>query len=412
MTDPVAPAAPPTGAPTGRLGGLGRLLGTVVALDAASSMVFALLASLRKEYGLATWHLGLISGSAFLGSVTAQLPLAGFADRGRARALLRIGLALAIVGNLLFAAGSNALVFVVGRLLAGFGTGCFYPAARAVAATSDPARIGQNLGRMAAANLIGFTAGPVFGTLLAETAGLRAPFLVAAAIAALSLSQLRRVPIPASLDVHPDPAARRDPTVRREPVLAFDLLRLRPVTVAVGLAVALFVPIGMYDALWSQYLADRGASTTFVGVSMAIYGVPFALLAATGGRLADRVGPVRCALAGLAVAAPMTWLYGVLPNPWLIATASILEAAVQAASFPATQTAMARACPPERLAAGQGLAGAFQQMTAAATAVSAAPLYGATGSAVTFGAAGGLVGVLAVVLALAHRSIRPSTSPR
>lgn len=408
MSAPGAPAGSPPGAPprAGRLGGLGRLLGTVVALDAASSMVFALLASLRSEYGLATWHLGLISGSAFLGSVTAQLTLAGFADRGRARALLRIGLGLAIVGNLLFAAGSSAVVFVAGRLLAGFGTGCFYPAARAVAATTDPDRIGHNLGRMAAANLIGFTAGPVFGTVLAEIAGLRAPFLVAAAIAALSLTQLGRLPIPASLETPPDP------TARREPVLAFDLLRSRPVAIAVGLAVALFVPIGMYDALWSQYLADRGASTTFVGVSMAIYGIPFALLASAGGRLADRVGPVRCALAGLAVAAPMTWLYGVLPNPWLIASASILEAGVQAASFPATQTAMARACPPGRLAAGQGLAGAFQQVTAATTAFSAAPLYGATGSAVTFGAAGGLVGVFALVIAFAQRAMRSSTSAR
>jgi predicted MFS family arabinose efflux permease len=214
------------------------------------------------------------------------------------------------------------------------------------------------------------------------------------------------LPIPASLETPPDP------TARREPVLAFDLLRSRPVAIAVGLAVALFVPIGMYDALWSQYLADRGASTTFVGVSMAIYGIPFALLASAGGRLADRVGPVRCALAGLAVAAPMTWLYGVLPNPWLIASASILEAGVQAASFPATQTAMARACPPGRLAAGQGLAGAFQQVTAATTAFSAAPLYGATGSAVTFGAAGGLVGVFALVIAFAQRAMRSSTSAR
>jgi MFS family permease len=387
----------PTPAPAGRLGGLGRLLAVIVALDASGSMVFALLADLRAEHGLDTWHLGLISASAFLANVTAQLTLAGLADRGRARLLMRLGLVLAVSGNLLFAFGDTVVVFVVGRLLGGLGSGAFFPAARAVAAARDPANLGQNLGRVAAANLVGFTVGPVVGTVLAELAGLRAPFLVAALVAGSSLALLGGLHIPDSLGA----------TGTRERVLAVDLLRLRPVAIAAALAVALFVPIGMYDALWSQYLSDRGAGTTFVGISMAAYGIPFALLAPAGGRLADRVGPMRCALVGLAVSAPMTWAYGILALPWAIAAASIVEACVQAVTFPATQAAMARACPPGRLAAGQGLAGALQQLAAAAMALVAAPLYGATGSVVTFGVAAALVAVIGLGVAAAARWSTP-----
>jgi hypothetical protein len=55
---------------------------------------------------------------------------------------------------------------------------------------------------------------------------------------------------------------------------------------------------------------------------------------------------------------------------------------------------MAQACPPERLAAGQGLAGAAGQLGAGLMALGAAPLYEAAGPAPLF------IGVAALTLGL------------
>ncbi len=83
----------------------------------------------------------------------------------------------------------------------------------------------------------------------------------------------------------------------------------------------------------------------------------------------------------------MTFLYGAVASLGLIVAVLLVEAVVQAVAVPATQSAMARACPPGRIAAGQGLAGAMQQLGAALVALVAAPVYGAAGSAVVFGGA-------------------------
>ena len=69
--------------------------------------------------------------------------------------------------------------------------------------------------------------------------------------------------------------------------IAIDLLRRRPMVVAVLISMSLGLPIGMYDALWARYLTDLGARPWLVGVSLACYSVPFMLLAGVGGILRD-----------------------------------------------------------------------------------------------------------------------------
>jgi predicted MFS family arabinose efflux permease len=178
------------------------------------------------------------------------------------------------------------------------------------------------------------------------------------------------------------------------------------VVVAALLALAIFLPVGAYDALWGRYLEDRGASSLFVGASLAMYGVPFLLLAARGGRVADRVGPVRAVLRCVLLVAPFTAMYGQLHHPGAIATLALVEAGVQAVAIPAAQAAMARACPPDRIAAGQGLAGAVQAAGAAGMALLAAPLYEAFGPGVVFGLAGLLVAVLGAFAFTLQKEVR------
>ena len=350
------------------------LLGAFV-LNAATSAVFALLAELQRTYHLPDYGLGLLSAAAFASSLVAQLTLAGWADRGYARHLLLLGLGLAIASALLFSIGSTLVVFVVARMMSGLAAGVFLPSARAIAAGLDPNHLARNLGRLAAAELAGFTLGPVAGTVIFGWLGLKAPFLVLAVPAALVLVTLAVQPLP----VPPRSTATPRPSLT--------MLKLRRVRVAALLNVAIFLPVGIYDSLWARYLEDRGASTLFVGISLTLYTVPFVLLAPLGGRLADRIGPVRCVLVALCLAAPVVWTYGLLSRPGFIAGIALVDAVFQAVAVPSAQAAMAKAAPPDRVAAGQGLAGASQQAIAAIVSLVAAPVYAAAGSSVVFGGA-------------------------
>jgi predicted MFS family arabinose efflux permease len=367
------------------------LLASTFVLAASNSVVFALMSDLQDEYGLSTGSLGLLSGAGFAVGLVVQLLVAPLADRGHAKALLLGGLALAVGGGVVFAAGSSVVVLVVARSLAGASIGCFTPAARAIVATLDPERAGEQLGRLAAVELGGFTVGPVVGGALVGPFGVRVPFLVFAVLAAIALVLLapRRVP------------ALATGAESARPSLA--LLRHRAVVVATLFALVLFMPVGIYDSLWDRYLTDLGASNTFIGLTFALYSVPFITLSTFGGRLADRLGHVRACVIGTVAITPLVALYGFLREPLALALVTTVEAVFQALAVPAAQAAMADAAPPGRAAAAQGLAGATQLAGAALSAFIAAPVYGRWGAEAVFVGATLVLVVIGVAAIAIHR---------
>lgn len=62
-----------------------------------------------------------------------------------------------------------------------------------------------------------------------------------------------------------------------------------------SLSFAIFLPVGIYDSLWSRYLTNLGATRTFIGFSLLFFGVPVIVLAARAGRWVDASGPIRIA---------------------------------------------------------------------------------------------------------------------
>jgi predicted MFS family arabinose efflux permease len=321
------------------------------------------------------------------------------ADRGHAKALLLGGLALAVGGGLVFAAGSTVAVLVLARSLSGASIGCFTPAARAIAATIDQSRAGEQLGRLAASELAGFTVGPVVGGALVEPFGVRVPFLLFAALAAVAFVLLA----PRHVPVLPTGAESARPSLA--------LLRYRGVVVATLFALVLFLPVGIYDSLWDRYLTDLGASNAFIGFTFALYSVPFITLSTFGGRLADRVGHIRACIVGTTAITPLVMLYGLLDAPLALALVTTVEAIFQALAVPAAQAAMADAAPPGRAAAGQGLAGATQLAGAALSAFVAAPVYGRWGAEVVFTGAAVVLAVIGVTAVVIHRRPALPVSP-
>ena len=157
------------------------------------------------------------------------------------------------------------------------------PAARAVVANADTSRSGERLGRLAAVETSGFVAGPVIGALLNEIWGLKAPFLVFSfVLTCLSfLLRIQLVGLVAQRHLFRK-SIQHDSSCNAE----------RHWELFFGCR---FFPAGMYEAIWARFMEDLGASTLFVGVSLTMYGIPFAIVASMAGKFIDRSGPLLAA---------------------------------------------------------------------------------------------------------------------
>ncbi len=380
---------------------VGRFLyAGLFALSSAVGMAFALLAEIQTEHNFQTSTLGLIAASGLFGGVVAQLGLAPLADRGWLRPLMVGAMVTGAVGSLGFAVATEAWQFVGFRLLSGVGLGAFFPAAQAVVVNADPARAGERLGNLSGVQVAGFIIGPGLGAVLANASNVDAPFLATGVVLLVLAPLVSRVAVSSE-----DPSAPPTPSAMPPKVPIRTLLRRRNALAATLLSASLFLPMGTYEAIWSRFMADLGASTLFTGITLSIYGLPFALIAPIGGRLADRHGTIPVMWASYAVICPLIAIYGQVTVPGLLATLAVIEAVGNGLGVPASQALMARATSEHERATGLGLAGAAGQVTAAFTALVSAPLYDAVGprwmfaavtaTIVVVGGAGMVVGIKA-----------------
>lgn len=361
------------------------LLAATAAIGIANSVVFSVLSDLQDKFGFADAGLGLIAGSGMVVRFLGQLLLAPLADRGHSKTLLMVGLLVAVLGSVLFASSSSLIGFVIARGVVGLSNGLFLPAARAIAASMSDENVAERLGRLGGVELAGFVTGPVIGGVLVGPLGVRWPFLACGAIALAAAIALAPRSLPAP------------PMTQRTRGLSLDLLRIRDMQVGVLLTVALFFPVGMYDAILDRYLTDRGAGNVMIGISFTLYGIPFALLAARGGRLADRKGAFRLSMYAIALVIPLTAAYGLLTVPLMIMCVFFIEGVVQALGVPASQAVVAAAAPLGRASAAQGLSGSMNLLAAAVSAFTAPIIYERWGAAVTFSAAAVLVAVCGAI---------------
>lgn len=365
------------------------------ALSLGYGVLFALLAPLQDAHGLPTAGLGLISGATFLTSLAAQLGLARFADRGYTKALLYGGMATAALSLVWLGSASTLWEFVLARSVEGFAIGCFVPAGRAWLVSADPGRAGRNLGVLASFDVAGVTLGPLLGAVVAGRLGLRAPFFLLAACVLAALAVV--------VASKPETAPRTDSHHSTKGGIR-TLIRIRPVLAAVILTVALEFPVGIYDSLWSRLLTDLGASATFIGVGLALFGLPFMVLTPFGGRAGDRFGALRVTTWSFALIVPATFAYGFLARPGLITVMAVLEAVGTAFAFPAAQAAVAEDSPPHLLATGQGLALAAGIGAAGAAAFVAPLVYEEVGAAWLFGITAALmVALVAVAVSITRK---------
>ena len=334
--------------------------------------VFTLLADIRDDYGFTDGQVGLIAFAGLFTGVLSQLFLARFSDRGYAVVMMRVGIATAAFGMLWMTFATPLWQWIAARLLLGLGSGMVGPAIRRVIIARDPQRVGANLGRQTAFDVAGFVLGPALAAGLAQIFGLRAPFIFLTVAYVVAIFFVGRVTTAAD-------AAASETTETKHP----SLLRLPAMQSALFAAIAFYLTIGMFEALWSILLRDQGAATWLIGVTLSVFTIPMIVFAPKGGALAQRIGPIRVVTISITIAAIATCLYGFLPL-WFLIVISGVHAIADAYTMPANQVAVAVSTPPDQLAAGQGLLGATGLAVAAASALIGSVIYDAFGRGTIF----------------------------
>ncbi len=370
------------------------VLAAAVCLEAVGvGVLFPLLASIQQKDHLATYGLGLMSGASFFAGLVAQLGVGPFLDGSRARRVLLGGLALGAISQVWFASVTSLWLLVGARAGGGVAFGIILPAAlrQAGYGREGPER-GRRLGAISASMMAGITVGPLLGSLLFRAGGIRMPFLTVGALLGV-VFVAAAVVIPA--DEVREEASRTGGSARGVSLRT----SLYVLVSVVSLGAASQLPNGLYDALWSRLMTDRGAGALLIGLSLTLYGAPFIVLAPIGGRLAERRGPLLAGAVGLMMADLFMASYGFVPSPVVITLLGVGEACVQSVAVPAGYAFVASAFPEERAATGQGLFGGAGTAAAGLSAVLGASLYAPLGAGVVF-AGGAAVSVALAALAL------------
>ncbi len=375
---------------------IGVVTATVL-MSSGAMVIFPLLPSLQTQLGISTADIGLVAAAGFAASLAAELIVAPYADRGRARTMGVVGVLLMAAALLGSALATDAWHLVAGRALGGFGFGVFMAAASALLVRADPARAGESLGRLGAAELAGVSLGPLAsglaiafttpGTILAWAGAVVLFGVIPVALTfrerAAATGQTTDAAAAGATGVH-GAAASADP-VARPPRVSFDLLRSPLVVGVLLLYGAVMVPTGAYDGIWPRFMADIGASEWLTALSYTLFAVPFALVAGWAGRLADRRGGVSAFVRGAVVLVPIVALYGVIGNPWVATGVGFVESTGQALAFIGAAAAMAQAVPAARAGASQGLMRAFGLLTATIAAALSGVAYEVGGPLALFG---------------------------
>jgi MFS family permease len=365
--------------------------GLMASLAAGYGVLFTIVDDYRDDYGISETAIGVVIGIGFVAAFLSQVLIAPFADRGHARKVVLFGVAINVVGLLLMGFSTTLAPILIGRFISGIGIGAAVPAARRIVILADPNHLGQNLGRLLAAEVFGFALGPAISAVLVGPFGIPAPFVVVAGATVVMLAFVARVQVAESATT----AHRR---------LAVDLLRIRPFAGAVVLGAAVFVMIGSFDALWALVHSDLGTTKWVANLGITLFALPLIVLGPIGGRWAQVYGPFKVAVAGLIAGAIFMSLYGVMPTGGLVFAVAMLHAISDGFTVSSTGVAVGMTVPEDRQAGAQGVLGGAQALSAGVMAVVTGTLYDQFGRTVAYAVCGSVMLVFVATGAWLARS--------
>lgn len=333
--------------------------------------------------------------------------LGNLGDRFGRRPVLIVAMAGFSLDYLLMAAAPTLAWLFVGRAVAGICGATFGPAGAVIADVTKPERRGAVFGLLGAAFGLGFIIGPALGGLVAQF-GPRAPFIVAAVLAALNAATMYFF-LPETLD-----DAHRRPFKLREAHVIGAFRPLFAAGNATPLLVAWFLwQLGgiVYPATWSFWAAIRfDWDATQIGWSLAWVGfLSIVVQLGLTQRAIAAWGERRTAIVGLAAGAACLLAYAFTTQGWQV-YAFFLVGCLGAFAYPALSGILSRMVDATRQGALQGGIGSMGSVAAifgpliAAQSLAIGTRHGFDGAAFVVAAA--LLGAATLIIALGTPHLR------
>jgi DHA1 family multidrug resistance protein-like MFS transporter len=275
------------------------------------------------------------------------------------------GLAIFVAGSVGFALQSGALPAIAYRSAQGIGAGAASVASAAmVAAHVGAARRGRAFALLYGSQSLALAVGPLVGGFVGASS-MRVLFFGAAALACVAAAPVLGVLEPTTTGAIAEVDSSETP--RSSPPGGGTYNRALFGALAVFAGTGLLG--GLYESVWSLLLASRGASSLAIGLSWTMYCLPFALLSAPAGRLADHNNRKTLVLVGVITSGLFALWYPEIRSVAYLVVLGCLDAVGGVLVTPAALSMLAEWTPSDRHGAAQG---ALATSRTAATALAAA----------------------------------------
>lgn len=278
--------------------------------------------------------------------------LGSLSDRYGRRPILLLSLLVMGIDYLVMAVAPSIWLLLIARLVAGVTAATYSTATAFIADITPPDQRGARFGLIGAGFGIGFVLGPLIGGLLAGI-DTRAPFYAASALAFANLAFGWWV-LPETVT---DATRRPFALSRANPLGALRAVgRLPGVRLTLACFLILGIAMNVYPSIWAYYGQARfGWDSTMVGISLAIYGISFALgQALLVGPMIRRFGEHRAAHYGMWVDVTTLAALGLVTSPVLALMITPITA-LGGAVTPALQALASRAAPADAQGEVQGV---------------------------------------------------------
>ena len=280
-------------------------------------------------------------------------PIVGnLSDRYGRRPILLTSLVVMVLDYLVMATAQTIWLLLVARIVAGIAAATHSTASAFIADISAPDERAKRFGLIGAAFGIGFVAGPIIGGLVAGIDP-RAPFWVAAALAAANLV-FGFLVLPESLA----PENRRPFSfARANPLASFAAIKRLPGLNRLLLVSFIYaLTFNVWPAIWSYYgKAEFGWNASWIGISLAVFGVFSAVVSATlVAPMIRRYGERKTATIGMVVEVGSYAFYG-FATSGILALCFTPWAAFGGVTGAALQAMLSRATPEDQQGELQGI---------------------------------------------------------
>src|SRR5947207_6997449 len=271
---------------------LAFLIGCVTLMMTGFAVIIPVFPQRLPALGLGSETLALMEGAFGLGMFLFSTPMGTWSGRIGRKPILFISLAGFIVTNLLLAFVNVPLLFILIRFAEGMLISGLTPATMSMVGDTIPlSKQGRWIGFLTTAQAVGFALGPGIGGVLAQTLGLRSPFLLSAGIA-LAASLLAVFMVPETLPTHVRAEARSQKVNRRSKVLKSNERHFaRLIWLVAPFLVIDFGMIFTYPFVFPQFpfFFERVLhySTAQYGMLFSVYGMALAVFPLVLGRLSE-----------------------------------------------------------------------------------------------------------------------------